>query len=47
VELDRGVEAADAFERRAPHGEVAAVENGADAQHVLDQRLRQRRHVTS
>ena len=43
VELDRGVEPADALERVAPDGEVAAVEDRADPQDVLDEQLRRRR----
>ncbi len=42
VELDRGVEPADALERAAACREVAAVEDGAAAEQVLHQRLRER-----
>ena len=44
VKLDAGIQAADALERGTAHGEVAAVEDRADPQQGLDQRLRQRRH---
>src|SRR5688500_8354483 len=40
MELDRRVEAADRVERFPAHREVAAVEDGADAKHVLDEQLR-------
>src|SRR5262249_59613559 len=43
VELDRGVEAADRFERAPADGEVAAVEHRADAQYPLRRDMRERR----
>ena len=43
VKLDRGVEPADARQRVGADGEVAAVEDRADAQDVLDEQLRRRR----
>src|SRR5688572_6281073 len=42
VKFDRGVEAADAVESTATHGEIAAVEHHADAQHVLHENVRRR-----
>src|SRR5688500_3800519 len=39
MELDRGVEPANAGQRVGAHGEVPAVEDGADAQDVLDEQL--------
>src|SRR6185295_11040306 len=43
VKVDGGVEAADALERLAADGEIAAVEDRADAQQVLDEQLRRGR----
>src|SRR5688572_7932392 len=43
VELDRGVEPADAIERLATDREVPAVEDGADPEQMLDQQLGDRR----
>ena len=43
VKLDRGVEPADARQRVGADGEVAAVEDRADAQDVFDEQLRRRR----
>ena len=45
VKLDRRVESADGLQRIAPDGEVAAVEHGAEAEHVLREHVRQRREA--
>src|SRR5262249_27222367 len=44
VELDGAVEAADPRERILTNGEIAAVENGADAERLVDAPVRRRRH---
>jgi hypothetical protein len=43
IELDCGVEAAGLMQRVTPHREVAAVEDGTNAQQMLDEELRERR----
>ena len=44
VELDAAVEAANLRQRRGPYREVAAVENGAHMQHLVQQHMGWRRH---
>src|SRR5262245_58511491 len=43
MKLDRPVEAADRVERTSAHGEVAPVENRAEAKPVMHERMRGRR----